>query len=104
MISTSLFHRLKNKLRFGALVALMPLAARAASFNVTLQGQDATAPGSHIATGVYAGGAQDNWQELDTIPFRVLLANSSGSTLANQIVTVSFDHQKTIGGTTKPGI
>ena len=72
-----------------------------AAFNATLEGQSATAPNSHTATGVYISTNLINWSELDTIPFRV---NMTGGPVTDKIITVTFDHQKTLGPTIKPGI
>src|SRR6476646_2429353 len=102
MITTSPISRtLKNVMLCAALVALAPLAARAAGFNTTLEGQSATAPGSHVGTGTYITTNLLNWQELDSIPFRV---HMTGGPVTNQTITVTFDHQKTLGSTINPAI
>src|SRR6266478_150022 len=83
------------------LLALAPLGAKAAGFNADLQGQSATAPHSHTATGTYITTNLQNWEELDTIPFRV---NMTGGPVTGQTITVTFDHQKTLGPTLKPAV
>ena len=83
------------------LFALAPFPAQGAGFNARLQGQSATAPHSHTATGIYISTLLQNWEELDTIPFRV---NMTGGPVTGQTITVTFDHQKTLGSTVKRGI
>src|SRR5947207_8859787 len=86
---------------FAIFVALAPFAAQGAGFNASLQGQSATAPHSHTATGIYISTLLQNWEELDTIPLRV---NMTGGPVTGQTITVTFDHQKTLGSTLKPAI
>src|SRR5438552_1252876 len=81
--------------------AIAPFAAHGAGFDARLQGQSATAPHSHTATGIYISTLLQNWEELDTIPLRV---NMTGGPVTGQTITVTFDHQKTNGSVLKPGI
>src|SRR5438132_12660467 len=86
---------------FAIFFALAPFVAQGAGFNADLQGQSATAPHSGITTGTYISTNLQYWEELDTIPFRV---NMTGGPVTGQTITVTFDHQKTLGPTLKPGI
>src|SRR6476660_3033285 len=83
------------------LFALFPLGAKASIFDAALEGQSATAPHSHTPTGTYISTNLQNWEELDTIPLRVRM---SGGPVTGKTVTVTFDHQKTLGALIKPGI
>src|SRR5438445_1787215 len=65
-----------------------------ASFNATLQGLS-------VSNTVWQTGNLMGWQELDFIPCRVLFANGPAT---NQTIVVEFDHTKTSGSTTNPGI
>src|SRR5215831_13834521 len=82
-------------------LSFAPFEAKATGFHADLEGQSATAPHSHTATGVYISTNLQNWEELDTIPFRV---NMAGGPVSNQTITVTFDHQKSLGATINPGI
>jgi uncharacterized repeat protein (TIGR01451 family) len=86
---------------FFAALAFAPMAVEGAGFNAVLQGQSATAPSSHTATGVYITTSLQYWEELDAIPFRVYL---TGGPVTGKVITVQFDHQKTLGGITNPAI
>src|SRR5438094_180869 len=65
--------------------------AALATFKTVLQGQDAGITN-------WVNGPLHGWQELDVIPVRTL---STGGPATNQIITVNFDHTKSL---TIPGI
>jgi uncharacterized repeat protein (TIGR01451 family) len=72
-----------------------------------LQGQSCTTanPCSGSGTGTWFGGPLLNWQELQAIPGRVLFtANNKNDENQNVTVDVNFDHSKTTGTITRPGL
>src|ERR1051326_1101536 len=83
----------KFRLLFLALLACAVPSARA-SFNATLQGQS-------FSNTTWIAGNLMGWKELDFIPCRVWFTNGPAT---NQTITIEFDHTKTSGSSTNPGI
>ncbi|MGI8733701.1 MAG: YDG domain-containing protein, partial [Pyrinomonadaceae bacterium] len=71
------------------------------AFKADLEGQSAVSTVNQTGTGTWIAGNLQNWQEQSLIPLRV---HMTGGPIANQPITVQFDHTKTQGGSITPGI